>query len=282
MSATGADPIDLRVLHRELSGTPFCGRVHHFEEIDSTNTRALREGTAGAPHGSVYVADAQTGGRGRGAHTWSSPPATGLYMSVLLRPSVTPQDALCFSLAAGLAAQVAVEHLAGFVPDIRWPNDLLSRSASEPRKLGGILTEMHAEVTRVRFLVIGIGINVHQREFPPELSRSATSLAIEAPRVVLSRQALLVSLLCALSEQTDTLTGSDAMSARAVLLRRLEARSTWMRGKAVFVHEEQPFQGVTEGLDQYGFLRVRTAAGEVRLVRSGGVRAVEKAYAAGS
>ena len=268
---TVTDVFDFPTLARELAATPFAGQVQHFPEIGSTNTHAMQAGVEGVPSGSVYIADAQTGGRGRGAHSWVSPPGSGLYVSVLLRPALAPGDALWLSLAAGLAAQIAIKTVAGFTPDLRWPNDLLAAQ----RKLGGILTEMHAEVTRVRFVVIGIGINVHQQAFPPELSGSATSLAIEAPGVALTRQSLLVTLLHALNDEVRALTGSEPLRAQQTLLKRLEAGSTWVRGKRVTVGEESPFSGTTEGLDSRGFLRVRTDEGELRTVLSGGVRAQE-------
>ncbi len=266
-----SDTFDLAALDAALAGTPFAGHVRHFAEIDSTNTFAMQAGASGAPHGSVYVADAQTGGRGRGAHTWVSPAGSGLYVSILLRPALAPGDALWLSLAAGLAARDAVAFVTGVVADLRWPNDVLVGS----RKLGGVLTEMQAEATRVRFVVIGIGVNVHQREFPAELAGAATSLAIAAPQNVATRQDLLVALLRALQGEVRGLTGPDAVAARQHLLARLEVASTWVRGKRVAVGEEEPFRGVTEGLDERGFLRVRTDAGTVRTVLSGAVRAEE-------
>jgi BirA family biotin operon repressor/biotin-[acetyl-CoA-carboxylase] ligase len=251
----------------EIDLAPFAGKLHHFAEIGSTNTHAMREAETGAPHGSVYLADAQTAGRGRGAHSWSSPPGSGLYVSVLLRPMLAPGDALWLSLAAGLAVLTAVRATTGLVADLRWPNDLLFGK----RKMAGILTEMHAEATRVRHLVIGMGINVHQAQFPPEIAATATSLAIEGAQT--TRSALLSALLHALHEEITVLTNGTA---RQALLSRLESASSWMRGKAVVVDEGQAgaslsFQGVTAGLDDRGFLLVRTADG-LRSVLSGGVR----------
>ncbi len=150
---------------------------------------------------------------------------------------------------------------AGVAADLRWPNDLLVGR----RKLGGVLCEMQAEAARVRFLVAGIGINVHQTEFAPELP--ATSLALETDRGDLSRETLLVHLLAALASETQALEKDPQ-----ALLARLEAGSTWVRGKRVTVGEENPFSGVTEGLDARGFLLVRTDAGDLRTVLSGGVR----------
>ncbi len=273
------DTFDLAHMEGALAGTLFAGRVQHFAEVASTNTLAMRAGAGDALDGSVYVTDAQTGGRGRGAHSWSSPAGSGLYVSILLRPHMAPGDALWLSLAAGLAARNAVHTVAGFAPDLRWPNDLLVGK----RKLGGVLTEMQAEVTRVRFVVIGIGINVHQREFPPELAGAATSLALEAPQAAVTRMALLVALLRALHEEVEALAGEDPAGGQIALVNRLEAGSTWMRGKRVIVGKdgkEQPVQGVvpavvqgvTEGLDARGFLRVRAETGKLHTVLSGDVR----------
>ena len=128
-------------------------------------------------HGLVCFADEQTAGRGRGAHTWQSPPSSGLYVSVLLRPKIAPADVLWLSLAAGLAVREAVRQVTSLEADLRWPNDLLLG----PKKFCGILTELNAEVTRVRHLVVGIGINVHQERFPEELHRQATSLLAWKP-----------------------------------------------------------------------------------------------------
>ncbi|HZB88195.1 MAG TPA: biotin--[acetyl-CoA-carboxylase] ligase, partial [Terracidiphilus sp.] len=183
-----ADAFELDALHRELTGTPFAGKVRHFPTIESTNTLAMREAEQGQESGAVYLADEQTAGRGRGAHEWHSAAGSGLYVSVLLRPAIAPADILWLSLAAGLAVQAAVRDVTSLAPDIRWPNDLLLSG----RKMGGILTELNAEVTRVRHAVIGIGLNVHQPSFPPELASLATSLKLEIGRDW-SRQKLLAA-----------------------------------------------------------------------------------------
>jgi BirA family biotin operon repressor/biotin-[acetyl-CoA-carboxylase] ligase len=262
-----ADPFELDALDRELAGTPFAGRIRHFASIDSTNTLAMREAEQGQESDTVYLADEQTGGRGRGAHEWHSAAGSGLYVSVLVRPKIAPADILWLSLATGLAAQATIREVTSLAPDIRWPNDLL---LSE-RKLGGILTELNAEVTRVRHAVIGIGINVHQPSFPPELAALATSLKIETGRDW-SRHDLLVALLRHLHQEIERLTTPHNLeAATGDICKRLIAGSSWIQGKAVSVTESDTFAGVTEGLDSRGFLRVRTAQG-IRTVLSGGVR----------
>ncbi len=266
-TSAAADPMEPAELEAALAGTSFAGHLHFFPAIDSTNRYAMEQAEAGAPHGSVYVADEQTAGRGRGAHLWASPPGAGLYVSVLLRPRLAPADILWLSLAAGLAVRTAVERGTSLACDLRWPNDLLLGR----RKFCGILTELNAEVTRVRHAVIGIGINVHQPAFPEELRSVATSLWMETGRAW-PRQALLQALLESLEREVIALSEPGAAAAaQSGILARLEAASTWIRGKRVRVEELEGFTGVTEGLDSRGFLQVRTSEG-LRTVFSGGVR----------
>lgn len=267
MESIVEDRVDTAALDAALAGTRFHGRLHFFPNIHSTNTHAMAEADAGAPDGSVYFADEQTAGRGRGAHTWTSPPGSGLYVSVLLRPMLAPADALWLSLAAGLAVRSTIEQVTAAACDLRWPNDLLFGR----KKFCGILTELNAEVTRLRHLVIGIGINIHQPEFPAELREIATSVRIETGRAW-PRQELLATLLRSLETEVVALTAPGNLSAATEsILARLERGSTWVRGKHVRVEEQDGYEGVTEGLDARGFLRVRTADG-VRTVFSGGVR----------
>src|ERR1700682_1799410 len=252
-----------------LKGTIFGADVHrnyhHYYKIGSTNVEAMQSAGAGAPEGSVFVAEEQTAGRGRGANQWESAPSAGIYCSVILRPALPPSEALVLSLAAGLAVYSAVEQIDSRVlPDLKWPNDLLL----DGRKFCGILTEMNAEATRVRHIVVGIGINVNQVNFPLELREIATSLRIETG-TEWSRVELCAALLKSLDREYRTLV-EDA-GAREAILRRFEERSSSVRGRKVSIEENGGLAGVTEGLDERGFLRVRTADGW-RTVVSGTVR----------
>ncbi len=262
-----SDQFELETLDHELAGTPFAGNLRYFATIHSTNTLAMKEADEGIGSGTVYFADEQTAGRGRGAHAWHSAPGSGLYVSILLRPRIAPADVLWLSLAAGLAVHDAVSQVTSLEPDIRWPNDMLFGR----KKFGGILTELNAEVTRVRHVVIGIGINVHQEQFPEDLAPIATSLAIESGRHW-SRQDLLIALLRNIDREVNALVLPGQLeTATQSILARLEAASTWVRGKNVYVEEEAGYAGVTDGLDARGFLRIRTANGS-KTVFSGGVR----------
>jgi BirA family transcriptional regulator, biotin operon repressor / biotin---[acetyl-CoA-carboxylase] ligase len=245
-------------------GTIFS-HIHHYYRIGSTNTQAMEAAAAGAPEGSVFLAEEQTAGRGRGAHRWHSARSLGIHCSVILRPPLTPSEVLILSLAAGLAVQDAVRETYSKVEiDLKWPNDLLING----KKFCGILTEMNAEPTRVRYIVVGIGINVNQTQFPNELQASATSLRL-ATGTEWSRVELCAALLKSLDREYRDLL--HKAGARESILRRFQERSTSVRGRAVNVEENGGFRGVTEGLDSRGFLQVRTANG-LRTVLSGTVR----------
>jgi BirA family transcriptional regulator, biotin operon repressor / biotin---[acetyl-CoA-carboxylase] ligase len=250
-----------------LKGTIFGGakQFHHYYKIGSTNSEAMRSAAEEAPEGSVFLAEEQLAGRGRGAHTWHSARSTGIYCSVILRPAMPPSDALIFSLAAGLAVRAAVAEIAPQLPvDLKWPNDLLLGG----KKFCGILTEMNAEATRVRHLVVGVGINVNQVKFTAELRDIATSLRIETG-TEWSRVELCAALLKSLDREYRGLV--DDAGARDAILRRFEESSSSVRGRKVSIGENADLAGVTEGLDERGFLRVRTAQG-LQTVVSGTVR----------
>ncbi len=248
-----------------LKGTIFGQEIHHYYKIGSTNSEAMESASAGAPEGSVFVAEEQTAGRGRGAHHWDSAPSAGIYCSVVLRPALPPSEALILSLAAGLAVQAAVQQVDSRVlPDLKWPNDLVI----EGKKFCGILTEMNSEATRVRYIVVGIGINVNQAGFPGDLRETATSLRL-ATGTEWSRVELCAALLKSLDREYRDLL--QKVGARDSILERFQERSSSARGRQARVEENGGFEGVTEGLDPRGFLQVRTAQG-VRTVLSGTVR----------
>ncbi len=255
---------DLTSLESALSGTIFAGKLHFSPLTGSTNTDALIAAHSGAPHGSVYFADEQQAGRGRGDHAWHSSAGEGLYVSVLLKPEIPSSRLPLLPLAAGLAAADAILINSNREVDLRWPNDLLIG----PRKTGGILAEAQSEGSAVALAVVGIGINVHQRSFDPSLSTPATSLDIETG-LRIHRQPLLVSLLKSLERESLLL--ADA-SAEKSIPARVELASTWIRDRRVEVHGPQACTGITCGLDGNGFLRVRTDAGIVT-VQTGGIRA---------
>jgi BirA family biotin operon repressor/biotin-[acetyl-CoA-carboxylase] ligase len=264
--------MDLPALNQSLDGTPFAGELHYFSTIDSTNTHALREAAAGAPAWSVYFADEQTAGRGRGARAWHSSAGDGLYFSVVLRPNLSMANVLWLSLAAGLAAHRAIAKTTGMQPDLRWPNDLMIAEGGASKKFGGILIETQTEGARLRHAVVGIGLNVNHGAFPAPLEEIATSLRLATGQSH-SREVLLAEMLRCLHGEVTLL--ESTWPPDAEIVPRLEAASTWVRGKAVRVMDhDNPahnYTGTTAGLDARGFLLVKTAEG-LRTVVSGGVR----------
>lgn len=261
---SGPVDLDFAAIESALHGTIFASGLHHFPTIGSTNTHALAEARNGAPHGSFYIADEQTQGRGRSDHQWHSAASQGLYLSVLLRPIITPADLVWIPLLTGLAAHRAIHEVTALTADLRWPNDLLIG----PRKAGGILVEAQADSTGVSAVVTGIGINLHQQSFPLNLTTEPTSLDLETGRET-SRQLLLIALLQALDAEYRALTSPQSLAEVPV---RIAAISSWIEGRRVSVHGPQACEGITAGLDARGFLRVRTAQGLVT-VTTGGLRA---------
>jgi len=265
MANSGPNDLNFVEIESAVRGTIFAGGLHHFATIGSTNTYALERARNGDCHGSFYLADEQTAGRGRSDHEWHSAASQGLYLSVLLRPALPTAELTWLPLLAGLAAHRAIHEVTALSVDLRWPNDLLIG----PRKAGGILVEALAELN-ANVVVVGIGINLHQRRFPAGLATEPTSLDLETERHT-SRQQLLTALLQALHDEVTALGAPQALTA---IPDRISAISTWVTGRRVAVHGPQACTGVTAGLDGRGFLRVRTANGLITIT-TGGIRAAE-------
>jgi BirA family biotin operon repressor/biotin-[acetyl-CoA-carboxylase] ligase len=265
-----------------VRNTIFSGNIHHCVQADSTNSIALRGAALASQHpddtpeGAVFLAEEQIAGRGRSTHTWHSERGNGIYCSFLLRPPMTPAESLWLSLIAGVAVQDAVREITGLPADIRWPNDLLLNE----KKFAGILTEMSSEGNKVNHAVIGIGINVNHQNFPQELSGTATSLAIEAGKKV-DRLEIAAALIRTVDREYRALLRAMSSPIRTLtlrfepIMRRVESRSSYALGKMVFVDEDGGYEGITDGLDPRGFLRVRTEQG-VRMVISGSVRPLQR------
>jgi len=250
-----------------LRGTIFDDKLHHFYKIDSTNTAAMAAAAGGMAEGSVFLAEEQTAGRGRGGHSWESARSSGIYCSVILRPALPPSDVLVMALAAGLAVAAAIEQVdPRVISDLKWPNDVLIGG----KKVCGILAEMNAEATRVRYIVVGIGINVNQASFSQHLEMEATSL-----RMVTGGEWSRVELAAALLKSLDREYRLFAQQpdSRTSIRQRFAEHSSWVRGKLVRVDENGiRIEGTSEGLDERGFLQVRTAQG-LQTILSGTIRA---------
>ena len=247
-----------------ISETIFAGKIHHAMSVGSTNAIALEAGASGYPEGSVFLAEEQTAGRGRGGHAWYSAQSQGIYCSVLLRPQLPPDQVLLLSLAAGLAVRSAVADVTGLQADLKWPNDLLLGG----KKFCGILTELQWDGTRARHAVVGMGLNVNHVSFPDALREEATSLYLES-KIVQSRVQIAGALLESLDREYRAL-ASDPDAPESIL-QRFQEYSSWTRGCAIRIEENGSFTGVTEGLNSRGFLLVRTPQG-LQTIVSGTVR----------
>lgn len=252
------------LLQPRLKGTPFGRRIHHFFKTDSTNAVALALAADGEPHGSLVIAEEQTAGRGRLGRAWHSEKMSGIYLSLILRPEMTPQQAPLLTLVAGLAARDAVVQVTGLAVDLRWPNDLLTGG----KKFCGILTEMQAEAQRIHYVVVGIGMNVNHAKLPAELEPIATSLRLATGRPV-SRLELLAGLLASFDRYYNQFLNEGS----APLIARFSEVSSYARGKRVRVAApREEFTGVTEGLDPTGTLLVRRDDGQLVPVLAGDVK----------
>jgi BirA family biotin operon repressor/biotin-[acetyl-CoA-carboxylase] ligase len=236
------------LLQRGLQGTPHAKRVHHYFKVDSTNRVAMELGHQGEPHGAIVVAEEQSAGHGRTGRAWHSEKSSGIYLTILLRPQLTPVQAPALTLAAGLAARDAIAEQTNMKPDLRWPNDVLLNG----KKVCGILTEMYAEPDRMKFVVIGFGINVNNTKMPAEIASIATSLLLETGRAH-SRLELTARLLRRFETYYNQLLNAGV----APIVARFNEVSSYSRGLRVrVVAGGETFVATTAGLDASGLLRV--------------------------
>ena len=261
------DVLTPQLLRGRLEGTAFSKRIHHYFKADSTNLVALRLAHEGEPHGALVIAEEQTAGRGQAGRAWHSEKSAGIYVTVLLRPEISPMEAPLITLLAGLAVHGAVAEQTGLKPDIRWPNDVLLGG----KKICGILTEMHAEPGRVHFVVVGIGLNVNHERLPKELEGVATSLRLAGGRAV-SRIELLVKLLRHLDRDYNRFLREGAAS----VVSRFSEVSSYAEGRRVRISNgRESFTGATAGLEPNGTLRVTRDDGRVEIIVSGRVADAE-------
>lgn len=261
-----SDIVTPDLLRKRLKGSLFGKRVFHFFKTDSTNRVAMELGFAGESEGTVVLAEEQTAGRGRAGRTWHSERGTGLYVTLLLRPKLAPAQAPLLTMLAGHSAYAAIEKQTGLMPQLKWPNDLLLNG----KKVGGILTEMHAEPSAVRFVIVGIGINVNQEKFPTELASIATSLRRESGKLNY-RLELLVRLLTQFESDYNRFLREGA----GFVVDRFQSVSNFAKGRRVRVDTgTESYAGTTAGLSADGLLLVERDAGAVTTVIAGDVSEV--------
>jgi BirA family transcriptional regulator, biotin operon repressor / biotin---[acetyl-CoA-carboxylase] ligase len=233
--------------------------LHWYAEVGSTNDVAKRLAEEGAAHGEVVLAEAQSAGRGRRGRAWASPPGRSVYLSVVLRPDLPPTRAPELTLLAAVAICQAARQAGVAAAEIKWPNDVMAGG----RKLAGILTEMAAEMERVQWVVLGMGINVNggTEDFPPELRAIATTLAAErgspVPRVLFT-----AALLATLEGWLDRHAAEGFEPVRAAW-RELSGTL----GREVRIRNgQEELTGRAEDIDEAGALLLRTASGVQRVL----------------
>ena len=234
-------------------------RVEWFSSIDSTMTVAARLAREGCASGTVVGANQQTAGMGRAGHSWHSEPDAGLYISIVLRLALGAESLPLVMLALGLATQHAIADVTSLAPDLRWPNDVLLGE----KKCAGILAQIEGDA-----VIAGIGINVSNSRFPPEIASLATSIVLEGGSA--SRENLLAALVKAVDESCGVLTQDGP----AAICDAFTRASTYAQGRRVHVEQDNAIlEGVTCGLDPSGFLLLRQDNGTVTKILTGGVRA---------
>jgi BirA family biotin operon repressor/biotin-[acetyl-CoA-carboxylase] ligase len=254
--------LDRPSLERELASRgALLGRpLTVVETTTSTNDDAKQAARDGAPSGAAFIADTQSSGRGRFGRSWHSPAGENLYVSFVLRPSLSPSAAPLVTLAAGLAVADAVAPLVpGRTVALKWPNDVLV----DDRKVAGILAEAQLSDARASWIVVGIGINVRTAEFPAEIATRATSLAL-AGASNLDRGALFVALATALSARIEMLCAHGARP----IIEDLAARDA-LRGRPITI-DGAPATAL--GIAEDGALRIRRPDGSETTILAGEVR----------
>ncbi|MCT4604587.1 MAG: biotin--[acetyl-CoA-carboxylase] ligase [Marinisporobacter sp.] len=191
------DTLDANALEIEIGSKHIGSNIHHFESIDSTNTMAKKMASKGAKEGTVIIAEEQTGGRGRLGRSWVSPKGTGIWMSIILRPSIDPTEAAKITQITAAAVATGLRNIIGEDVGIKWPNDIIIHK----KKTCGILTEMSAELNSVNYIIVGIGINVNVDidEFPQDVRSVATSIKAYMGENV-SRREIVKDILFAFEE----------------------------------------------------------------------------------
>ena len=259
------DRLDAGEIRRLLGDHPWAPLVQVFETVDSTNTVAKGLAAAGAPEGPVVVADQQTGGRGRLGRKFASPPGVGVFLTVVLRPNVSPMELLHLTAVSAVATADAIEEATALRPGIKWTNDLVLGK----RKCVGILTEMslQAESGLVDYAVVGIGTNCNhtQEDFPEEVRPVAVSLREETGRTV-DRNAYAAALIRALYRAN-----AELVSGKVNWMERYR-RDCITIGKDVKIVRGDAVQlAHADGVDDDGALLVTYADGTTGAVNSGEV-----------
>lgn len=235
--------------------TRWAGRqIVYLPSVDSTNRRARQLAAEGAPHGTLVIADEQTAGRGRRGRGWISPAGEGVFMSLILRPQSHPSEVARLSMQTALAVALSIAQTTGLDARIKWPNDIVCGG----RKVCGMLLEMNADEQAVHDVVAGIGINVHQTQFAPEIAQTASSLDLLSGQRV-CRAALVRAFLEAFER-------TEALAAQGALMDAYRARSATLGQRVQVIAPAGSFTGTALAVTDSGSLIVEDEEGQRREV----------------
>lgn len=255
-----------QILRPRLRTKSLGRNLYHFYSVDSTNAFALRLLGHGQHvlDGTLILAESQTAGRGRMGRSWHSEPESGLYFSLVLKPAISPALAPLLTLGCAVALHNAVEKNTRLDVDIKWPNDLLVGE----KKVAGILAEIQADLDRVHFLVIGVGLNVNHSQFPEDLAGRATSL-----RLASGHSQSRIEILLEFLEEFEDLIDRFQAGGPGVIVSEWSRQSSFASGRHVEVADGmRTVKGVTRGLNPMGALRIETSDQRIEELYSGEVR----------
>lgn len=250
-------------IKKNLKTKIFGKKIYSYRRVGSTNGVGFRLAEIGSEEGILIVADEQSKGKGRLGRSWYSPPRLGLWMSLLLRPDIPPFKAPGLSICAGLALAQAIKETTGIEAKIKWPNDCLI----DGKKVGGILLELSAELDRINFVIVGIGVNVNHsvKDFPKNLAQIATSMKIELGKDI-SRLALLTSFL----EKFEGIYLDFKKNGLSPQREMIKSYSSLLGKKVTVKFGKAKIEGMAEDIDDNGSLVIKTKKGE-RVVTAGEV-----------
>ncbi len=241
----------------------FVGKqIEVLKTVDSTNNEIKRRAAAGAESGLLIAAERQTGGKGRIGRIWQSDEGKGVYFTFLLRPDMPPNEVAEITLAAGYGVCAAVREYTGLDARIKWPNDIVVGS----RKLCGILTEMTAQIEKVEYVAVGIGINVNHKEFSEELKDKATSLYIETGHGI-NRNDFLRAVISELDKVAEQFLKGFTEEHRS----KFKELCVTLNRKVTSVRGGKTIEGIAVDITDEGDLIVRDSSGSLININSGEV-----------
>ena len=237
--------------------------ILYFDSIDSTNTKAQEVAEKGYPSGTLVVADKQIAGKGRRGRNWESPSGCGIFMTLMLKPDINPNNASMLTLVSALAVAKALADITGKDAKIKWPNDIVI----DGRKVCGILTEMSAQFDYINNIVIGIGINVNNSSFPEEISATASSLRLLSGGKKYRRAEIIEKIMEYFEKYYSIFLETEDLSA---LVNEYDAMLVNMKRQVKVLDPKEPFEGTAMGITKTGELIVDTWESR-KLVSSGEV-----------